>query len=90
MPTAAVYITFDMDAFDPTVAPAAANIQPDGTGFFMEEVLAILDGLRGLEVIGGDVVCIVPTKDNPNNITSLNGMVIMHEQISLIADRLKG
>ena len=87
---APAYITFDMDAFDPTVAPAAANIQPDGTGFFMEEVLAILDGLRGLEVIGGDVVCIVPTKDNPNNITSLNGMVIMHEQISLIADRLKG
>jgi len=33
-------------------------------------------------------VCIVPTKDNPNNITSLNGMVIMHEQLSLIADRL--
>ncbi|MFP6743142.1 MAG: arginase family protein [Alphaproteobacteria bacterium] len=85
-----VYITFDMDAFDPSIAPAAANIQPDGTGFFMEETLAILDGLRGLEVIGGDVVCIVPTKDNPNNITSLNGMVIMHEQISLIADRLKG
>ena len=85
---APVYITFDMDALDPTVAPAAANIQPDGTGFIMEEVLAILDGLRGLEVIGGDVVCIVPTKDNPNNITSLNGMVIMHEQLSLIADRL--
>ncbi len=58
---APVYITFDMDAFDPTVAPAAANIQPDGTGFFMEEVLAILVGLRGLEVIGGVVVCIVPT-----------------------------
>lgn len=84
------YITFDMDAFDPTIAPAAANIQPDATGFFMEEVLAILDGLRGLEVIGGDVVCIVPTKDNPNNITSLNGMVVMFEQIALIADRLKG
>ena len=87
---APAYITFDMDAFDPTVAPAAANIQPDATGFFMEEVLAILDGLRGLEVIGGDVVCIVPTKDNPNNITSLNGMVVMFEQIALIADRLKG
>jgi guanidinopropionase len=85
---APVYITFDMDAFDPTVAPAAANLQPDSTGFFMEEVLAILDGLRGLDVIGGDVVCIVPTKDNPNNITSLNGMVVMFEQIALIADRI--
>ncbi len=86
---APVYITFDMDALDPTVAPAAANLQPDATGFFMEEIIAILDGLRGLEVIGGDVVCIVPTKDNPNNITSLNGMVVMFEQIALIADRLR-
>ena len=41
-------------------------------------------------MIGGDVVCIVPTKDTLNNITSLNGMVIMHEQIDPIADRLKG
>jgi guanidinopropionase len=41
-------------------------------------------------VIGGDMVCIVPTKDTPNNITSLNGMVVMFEQIALIADRLKG
>lgn len=85
---APVYITFDMDAFDPSVAPAAANLQPDATGFFMEEILAILDGLRGLEVIGGDVVCIVPTKDHPNNITSMNGVVVMFEQIALIADRM--
>ena len=39
-------------------------------------------------MIGGDVVCIVPSKDHPNNITSLNGMVVMFEQIALIADRL--
>ncbi len=41
-------------------------------------------------MIGGDVVCIIPTKDNPNNITSMNGMVLMFEQICLIADYLRG
>jgi arginase family enzyme len=44
---APAYITFGLGAFDPTAAPAAANIQPDATGFFMEEALAILDGPRG-------------------------------------------
>ena len=43
-------------------------------------------GLRGLDVIGADIVCLMPTKDNPSNITSMTAMVLMFEMISLIAD----
>jgi hypothetical protein len=48
----------------------------------------ILQCLRGLNVIGGDVVCLMPTKDSPNQITAQVAMVIMFEMISLIACEL--
>jgi guanidinopropionase len=37
-------------------------------------------------VVGGDVVCLIPTKDNPNKITAQNAMVVMFEILSLMAD----
>lgn len=82
-----VYITFDLDVLDPTVAPGVANVEP-GEGMRMGEAMGVLQGMRGMNVIGGDVVCLVPPKDNRNNITSINAGVIMFEQISLIADYL--
>ena len=85
---APLYITFDLDVLDPTVAPAVAAIVPD-TGFLMHEAVRTLQGLRGLNVIGADVVCMVPTKDNPNQITALNATAIMFEQLCLIVDYVK-
>ena len=85
---APLYITFDLDALDPTVAPAVAAIVPD-TGFLMHEAIRILQGMRGLNVIGADVVCMVPTKDNPNQITALNATAIMFEQLCLIVEYLR-
>ena len=84
-----VYITFDMDALDPVYAPAAANLEPGYSGMTPDDATQTLHGLRGLDVIGADVVCIIPSKDNPNNITSMNAMVLMFEQMCLIADRLR-
>lgn len=83
---APVYITFDLDCLDPTVAPAVANIEPGCNGFTMDQAVELLRGLRGLNIVGADVVCLIPSKDNPNKITSLSAAAIMFEQISLIAD----
>ena len=54
-----------------------------------EEAIRILYGMQGLNVIGADTVCMIPSKDNPNNITALTSAVIMFEQICLIADYLR-
>ena len=81
-----VYITFDLDCLDPTVAPAVANIEAGVQGFQMDEAVQLIQSARGLNVIGGDVVCLMPTKDNPNQITSMVAMSIMFEMICLIAD----
>lgn len=82
-----LYITFDLDCLDPTVAPAVANIEAGCEGFKMRDVNHILQSMRGRNVIGGDVVCLMPTKDSPNQITSLVAVSIMFEIICLIADQ---
>lgn len=85
---APVYITFDLDSLDPCDAPGASNLEPGYPGLRIGEAVRILQGLRGLDIVGGDVVCLVPTKDNPNRITAQNAMVLMFEMVSLMADHL--
>jgi len=80
-----LYITFDLDALDPTVAPGVSNPEPGWDGFRMSEVIKILQSLCGKNVFGGDVVCLMPTIDSPNKITSYVATAIMFEIISLIA-----
>ena len=84
-----VYITFDLDCLDPTVAPAVSNIEPGVGGFTMDEAVALLHAVRGLNIVGGDVVCLMPTKDSPNNITAMGAAAIMFEMISMIAENVK-
>ena len=60
-----------------------------GDSFLQGKVIKILHGLRGLDIIGADIVCLMPAKDNPSNITSMTAMVLMFEQIALIADGIR-
>ncbi len=83
-----LYITFDLDCLDPTVAPGVANIEAGIEGFGMDQVVQLLRSVRGKNVIGGDVVCLMPTVDSPNHITSYRSMAVMFEILSLIADRI--
>ena len=50
----------------------------------MEEAKALIQCVKSKNVIGGDVVCLMPTKDSPNNITSMVAASIMFEIISVI------
>ncbi len=84
-----VYITFDLDCLDPSVAPAVSNIEPGVTGFSMDEATELLHAARGLNIVGGDVVCLMPTKDSPNQITAMVAAAIMFEMVSMIAERVK-
>ena len=80
-----IYITFDLDSLDASIAPAVSNIEPSFTGFTMEEAKSLIQSVRNKNVIGGDVVCLMPTKDSPNNITSMVAASMMFEIISIIA-----
>ena len=81
-----VYITFDLDCLDPSAAPAVSNIEPGVNGFSVDEAIELLHAVRGMNIIGGDVVCLMPTKDTPNQITSMVAAAVMFEMISMIAE----
>ncbi|MFM7694151.1 MAG: arginase family protein, partial [Actinomycetota bacterium] len=80
--------TFDLDCLDPAVAPAVSNLEVGEGGFSIDEANAIVRGLRGLDVVGADVVCLMPTKDDRSQRTAMVAGHVAHEQVSLIADRL--
>ena len=50
----------------------------------MEEAKALIQSVKNKNIVGGDVVCLMPTKDNSNNITSMVAASIMFEIISVI------
>jgi agmatinase len=67
-PGARYYVTIDIDAFDPSIAPGTGT--PSHGGFLYWEVLEILQGLaRRGDVVGIDLVEVAPAYD-PSEITS--------------------
>jgi agmatinase len=60
LPSNEVYITFDVDYFDPAIMPTTGTPEPDG--FFWNETMEIFRELRkaGKKIIGFDVVELVP------------------------------
>ena len=55
----------------------------------MDEAVELIRSVRGMNIVGGDVVCLMPTKDAPNQITAHRAAAIMFEMISLIAENVK-
>jgi guanidinopropionase len=83
-----VYITFDLDVLDPSVAPGTTYPEGGCAGMTMRDVTGILQGMRGMNVVGADIVCLMPTKDSPNKITMWTATTVVFEQVCLIADYL--
>ena len=54
----------------------------------MKEAIRVLQGMRGMDVIGADVVELMPSVDSPNSMTAQNATRIGFELIRLIADRI--
>jgi len=58
-----VYVTIDMDVFDPSIMPSVGTPEPGGMGWY--ETLALLKRLsREKEIIGFDVVELSPMQGN--------------------------
>ena len=81
------YISFDVDGLDPVYAPGTGT--PEVGGITTLEAQRLLYGLRGLDLIGGDVVEVAPPYDQTGN-TALVGATMMFEIVCLIADRWWG
>lgn len=81
------YISFDVDGLDPVYAPGTGT--PEIGGITTIEAQALLRGLGGLNLIGGDVVEVSPPFDLTGN-TALVGATLMFEILCLLADIRSG
>jgi agmatinase len=73
-----VYITLDLDLFDPSLLPGVGTPEPGGLTF--QEFISLLKVLRSLHVIGFDIVELTPDYD-PTQISSVTAAVVLREMI---------
>ena len=78
------YISFDVDGLDPVYAPGTGT--PEIGGITTIEAQALLRGMSGLDLVGGDVVEVSPPFD-PSGNTALVGATLMFEILCLLAER---
>ncbi len=80
--TRAAYITLDIDSVDPAFAPGTGT--PEVGGFTSHQMLQLVRGLRGLNIVGGDIVEVSPPFDAAQ-ITSILAANLAFEFLSLMA-----
>ncbi|KAI0097438.1 Ureohydrolase [Nemania sp. FL0031] len=74
---APVYLSFDIDVVDPGLAPATGT--PEVGGFTSREVIRLLRGLEGLNIVGADIVEVSPSYDGPGEATALVAAQVAYE-----------
>ena len=78
-----VFLSFDVDVLDPAFAPGTGT--PEVGGLSTAEALACLRALRGIDLVGADVVEVSPQYDGPGQQTALAAANVAYELLSLRA-----
>jgi agmatinase len=81
---APVYVSVDIDVLDPSHAPGTGT--PEAGGLTSRELLAILRGLAGLNVVSADIVEVAPAYDHAE-MTSMAASHVAYELLGLFAAR---
>jgi agmatinase len=71
-----VYVTLDIDSVDPAFAPGTGT--PQVGGFSSAQILELVRALRGLDIVGADLVEVSPPYDN-GELTSLLAANLLFE-----------
>jgi agmatinase len=81
---APVYVSIDIDVLDPAHAPGTGT--PEAGGLTSRELLGILRGLAGVNVVGADIVEVAPAYDHAE-ITAMAASHVAYELLALFARR---
>lgn len=80
-----VYITVDMDCFDPGIAPGVGTPEPDG--MLYHEVLGLIKVLKNAKkIVGMDIVELRPLPDN--NVTEMTASKLFMETVAQLKDKI--
>lgn len=77
------YVTFDIDSIDPSMAPGTGT--PEIGGFTTREAQEMVRLLKGVNIVGADVVEVAPPFD-VGGMTALAGATMMFELLCVMAD----
>ena len=77
-----VFLSFDLDVVDPAFAPGVQT--PEAGGPSARDILRLIRRLRGLDLVGADVVEMNPNYD-PGQISALLAATVAAEILALIA-----
>jgi agmatinase len=78
-----VFLSFDNDFLDPAFAPGTGT--PEIAGVSTAEAVALLRSLRGIRLVGCDVVEVSPPYDGPGQPTALAGANVALDLLALHA-----
>ena len=78
-----VFLSFDIDFVDPAFAPGTGT--PEVAGFSTAETAAFLRALRGVKLVGCDVVEVAPPYDGPGQTTALAAANVALDLLALYA-----
>jgi agmatinase len=73
-----VYISLDLDLFDPGILPGVGTPEPGGISF--QKFISLLKELQSLHVVGFDIVELTPDYD-PTQISAVTASVVLREMI---------
>jgi agmatinase len=76
-----LYLSIDIDVLDPANAPGTGT--PELGGMSSRELLAIVQGFSGMNLVGGDVVEVSPPFDHAE-ISSLAAATLVYKMIGLV------
>jgi agmatinase len=78
-----VFVSFDVDFLDPAFAPGTGT--PEIAGFSSAEAVGYVRALRGINLVGCDVVEVSPPYDGPGQQTALVAANVLWELLALRA-----
>jgi guanidinopropionase len=79
------YVSFDIDSIDPSFAPGTGT--PEIGGLTTIEAQGLIRGLRGLNLVGADVVEVSPPFDSSGN-TALIAATMMYEILCILSEKI--
>lgn len=75
------YVTYDIDSLDPAYAPGTGT--PEIGGLTTPQALELIRGLKGLNIVGADLVEVSPPYDTSGN-TALTGANLLYELLCVL------
>ncbi|KAI9764172.1 MAG: hypothetical protein M1840_008654 [Geoglossum simile] len=79
------YLSVDIDVIDPGLAPGTGTPEPGG--WTTREMIKILRGIEGLNIVGADIVEVAPAYDDRGESTALAAAQIVYEIITSMVKR---